>query len=364
MRLPFWRRSEQQAQLEQEIQSHLQMAASDRAERGESAEKAEQAVRREFGNVSLIQQVTRDQWGWRRLDELLQDLRYGARMLRKNPGFTLVAVLTLALGIGANTAIFSVVYTVLVKTLPYPQGDRLAMVYEDVRLPNYQNRKNESSPGNFSDWARQNTVFANMAAYRNRSFNLTGDGEPMRVEGELVTSEFFTTLEISPALGRVFAPEEDRPGNSHVLIISDSLWRNRFGSSTQILGKKIRLDGDSYTIVGVMAPGFHFPDFDDELWAPMGMSPAELNNRGSHFLLAFARLKLGITHTRWHDFRHTLTTTMRKNKTHPRVIADILGHTKVNLAMDTYDRSDTNDVGMALLGGRVTSGNNWKEQNA
>ncbi len=295
MRLPFWRRSEQQAQLEQEIQSHLQMAASDRAERGESAEKAEQAVRREFGNVSLIQQVTRDQWGWRRLDELLQDLRYGARMLRKNPGFTLVAVLTLALGIGANTAIFSAVYTVLVKTLPYPQGDRLAMVYEDVRLPNYQNRKNESSPGNFSDWARQNTVFANLAAYRNRSFNLTGDGEPMRVEGELVTSEFFTTLEISPALGRVFAPEEDRPGNSHVLIISDSLWRNRFGSSTQILGKKIRLDGDSYTIVGVMAPGFHFPDFDDELWAPMGMSPAELNNRGSHFLLAFARLKLGIT---------------------------------------------------------------------
>ena len=295
MKLPFRRRTQQQAQLEQEIQSHLQMAASDRMERGESAERAQQAARREFGNVTLVQQVTRDQWGWRWLEELLQDLRYGARMLRKIPGFTLVAVLTLALGIGANTAIFSVVYTVLVKNLPYPQADRLVMVYEDVRLPNYQNSKNEPSPGNFSDWANQNRVFANMAAYRNRSFNLTGDGEPIRVEGELVTSEFFTTLDINPVLGRVFAPEEDRPGNSHVVVISDTLWRNRFGSSAQILGKKILLDGDSYTIVGVMPPGFHFPDFDDQLWAPMGMSPAELNNRGSHFLLAFARLKPGIS---------------------------------------------------------------------
>ena len=295
MKLPFRRRTQQQAQLEQEIQSHLQMAASDRMERGESAQRAQQAARREFGNISLIQQVTRDQWGWRWLEELLQDLRYGVRMLRKNPGFTLIAVLTLALGIGANTAIFSVVYTVLVKNLPYPQADRLVMVYEDVRLPNYQNSKNEPSPGNFSDWANQNRVFANMAAYRNRSFNLTGDGEPIRVEGELVTSEFFTTLDINPVLGRVFAPEEDRPGNSHVVVLSDTLWRNRFGSSAQILGKKIFLDGDSYTIVGVMPPGFHFPDFDDQLWAPMGMSPAELNNRGSHFLLAFARLKPGIS---------------------------------------------------------------------
>ena len=295
MKLPFRRRTQQQAQLEQEIQSHLQMAASDRMERGESAERAQQAAHREFGNVELVQQVTREQWGWRWLEELLQDLRFGARMLRRNPGFTLVAVLTLALGIGANTAIFSVVYTVLVKNLPYPQADRLVMVYEDVRLPNYQNERNEPSPGNFSDWASQNRVFANMAAFRNRSFNLTGDGEPIRVEGELVTSEFFTELDVNPVLGRAFVPEEDRPGNSHVVVLSDTLWKNRFGSSAQILGKKILLDGDSYTIVGVMPPGFHFPDFDDQLWAPMGMSPAELNNRGSHFLLVFARLKLGIS---------------------------------------------------------------------
>jgi predicted permease len=293
-----WRKSEQQEQLEEEIQSHLQMAASDRIERGESSEQARQAACREFGNVALVQHVTRDQWGWLWLEELLQDLRYGARTLRKNRGFTLVAVLTLALGIGANTAIFSVVYTVLMKTLPYPQTDRLVMVYEDVRLPNYQNEKNEPSPGNFSDWARQNAIFENTAAYRNRSWNLTGEGEPIRVEGELVTSEFFATLRIHPSLGRDFATEEDRPGNSHAVVISDSLWQSRFGSTPQALGQKILLDGESHTIVGVMPPGFHFPDPDDQLWVPMGMSSAELNNRGSHFLLVLARLHSGITLTR------------------------------------------------------------------
>src|SRR5882757_569977 len=197
------------------------MATNDRLDRGESAQNAQQAARREFGNVALIEQVTRDQWGTRRLEEFLQDLRYAARMLRKNPGFALIAILTLALGIGANTAIFSVVYTVLLKALPYPQADRLVMVYEDVRLPNYQNKKNEPSPGNFSDWRSQNTVFESMAAYRNRSFNLSGDGEPVRVEGELVTAAFFATLQIKPALGRVFVPQEDGPGNSHVIVISD-----------------------------------------------------------------------------------------------------------------------------------------------
>ena len=172
----------------------------------------------------------------------LQDLRFAFRMLRKCPGFTAVAVLTLALGIGANAAIFSVVYAVLLKSLPYPQADRLVMVYEDVRLPNYQNDRNEVSPGNFSDWTKQNTVFENVAAYRNRSFNLAETGEPLRVEGELVTANFFTTLQIDPELGRGFVEQEDHPGASHVVLMADSLWKSRFASDPQILGKKILLD--------------------------------------------------------------------------------------------------------------------------
>jgi putative ABC transport system permease protein len=297
MKFP-WHGDREQEELNQELRSHLQMAARDRIERGETAEVAQQAARRELGNVALVEQVTRDQWPWRWLDEFLQDLRYAARMLRKNPAFTLVAVLTLALGIGANTAIFSVVHAVLLKALPYPQADRLVMVYEDVRLPNYQNKKNEPSPGNFSDWITQSTAFEGMAAYRNRSFNLTGEGEPARVEGELVTSSFFATLQINPAFGRVFAQEEDRPGKSHVVVLSDGLWKSRFGSDVQILGKKILLDSEAYTITGVMPPRFHFPDPDDQLWVPMGMSSAELSNHGSHFLLVFARLKPEVTLTR------------------------------------------------------------------
>jgi putative ABC transport system permease protein len=295
MRFPFPRRKERQAQLGQEIESHLQMATRDRSDRGELADQAAHGARREFGNVALIEQVTREQWGWRWLDALLQDLRYGARMLRKNPGFTLVAILTLAVGIGANTAMFSVVYTVLLKVLPYPQADHLVMVYEDVHLPNYQNDRNVASPGNFSDWMAQNTVFESMAAYRNRSFNLTGVGEPIRVEGELVSAGFFPTLQVNAALGRVFTPDEDRPGNSHVVVMSDGLWRSRFGSDPRVLGQKVLLDSEAYEIVGVMPTGFHFPDPDDQLWAPMELTPTDLSNRGSHFLDIFARLKPGVT---------------------------------------------------------------------
>jgi predicted permease len=288
-------RKQRETQLNEELQSHLQMATRDRIERGDSPEQAEQATHCQFGNVALVEQTTRDQWGWRWLDDLLQDLRYGGRMLRKNPSFAAVVILTLALGIGANIAIFSIIYTVLLKALPYPQADRLVMVYENVHVPNYQNERNNPSPGNFSDWMAQNTVLENMAAYSNRSFNVTGIGEPVRVEGELVSAEFFATLQVNASLGRVFTPEENQPGSSHVAVVSDGLWRSRFAADPRVLGQKIRLDDQSYEIVGIMPPGFHFPDPDDQMWVPIALIPADLNNHGSHFLNVFARLKPSVT---------------------------------------------------------------------
>src|SRR5258708_2646886 len=216
-------------------------------------------------------------------------------MLRRSPGFTAVVVLTVALGIGANAAIFEVVHAVLLKPLPYLESDRLVMVWEKILLPNYQNDENNPSPGNFSDWKNQNTVFENLGAYRNRSFNLTGAGEPVRVEGEQVSAGLFSVLQMNAALGRVFTNEDDRPGGRHVVVMSNGLWKSRFGSNAQILGKTILLDGEGYSVVGVMPPDFHFPDPDDQLWVPIALTPQDLANHGSHNLLVTARLKRNVT---------------------------------------------------------------------
>lgn len=295
-RLRFlFRRAKLDRDFDEEMSAHLELAVEENLRRGLSPAEARRQALVRFGGLQQIKEQHREAHSLPLLETLFRDLRLGLRTLAKSPGFTAVAVLTLALGIGANTAIFSVVYAVLLKALPYPQADRLVMLYENVRLPNYQNDRNEVSPGNFSDWTKQNTVFENMAAYRNRSFNLIGTGEPLRVEGELVSANFFSALQIHAELGREFIAEEDRPGASHVVVMSDGLWRSHFGSDPQILGKKLLLDGEGYEVVGVAPAGFHFPDSEDQLWVPLVMTPAERENRGSHFLEVFARLKPGAT---------------------------------------------------------------------
>jgi putative ABC transport system permease protein len=291
----LFRRERVEGELDEELNDFLEMAAEEKMKDGMSRKEALRAVRLERGSVEISKEAVRAA-GWESFVETCwQDLRYGVRTLRKNPAFTAVVILTLALGIGANTAIFSVVYTVLLKALPYPQADRLVMVYENVDLPNYQNKRNTPSPGNFSDWMAQNSVFESMAAYTNRSFNVTGTGEPLRVEGERVSGGFFGSLQVNAALGCVFTAEEDRPGTSHVVVISDSLWRSRFASDPRVLGQKIFLDDQAYEIIGVTPPGFHFPDPDDQLWVPLALTSDELISRGSHYLEVFARLKPGVT---------------------------------------------------------------------
>ena len=294
----IFRRGRVERELEEEVRAHLEMEEEENRAAGREREEARYAARRAFGNVTRAKEMSREMWLYRWAEDFFQDVRYALRTLGKSPGFAAVAVLTLALGTGANTAIFSAVYAVLLKALPFPEPDRLVMVWEDVRLPNYQNEQNEVTPGNFAEWRSQNTVFEDMGAYRNRSYNLTGSGEPVRVEGELVTSGLFSVLRENAAIGRVFTADEDQPGSGHVAVMSEGLWKSRFGGDAQILGKTILLDGVSYTVIGVMPPGFHFPDPDDQLWVPMALSQQELNNRGSHYLDIVARLKAGVTTAR------------------------------------------------------------------
>ncbi|HKG23981.1 MAG TPA: ABC transporter permease, partial [Blastocatellia bacterium] len=227
------------------------------------------------------------------MESLIQDIRYGIRMLAKKPGFTVVAVIALALGIGANTAIFSVVNKVLLNPLPYNEPDRLMMVWEENAKNGFP--ADTPAPANFISWREQNQVFEDMAALDGNSYSLTGTGEPEKVAGHRVSASLFPILGVDPSLGRVFSPEEDNPGANRVVIISDGLWKRRFGSDREILGKTLTLDGESYTVVGVMPPRFEFPNRESEIWIPMGFSAEEAASRGNHYLEVIGRARPGVT---------------------------------------------------------------------
>jgi putative ABC transport system permease protein len=225
-------------------------------------------------------------------ENLIQDLRYGARMIRRSPGFSLVAVLTLALGIGANTAIFSVVDAVLLRALPYREPDRLVMVWEHGT--GKTGEQNTPAPANYADWKSRNHVFTGMAATASRTAILTGDGPPEQLLGRAVTADFFTVLGVQPLLGRTFSEDEDRT-NAPVAVISYRLWRRRYLGDPNVIGTAILMDGAKSTVIGVMPRDFVFRNREIDYWCPIAFSPAALANRGYHFLNVVARLKLGVT---------------------------------------------------------------------
>ncbi len=233
-----------------------------------------------------------------------QDLRYGARMLLKNPGFALIAVLTLALSIGANTAIFSVVNAVLLRPLPFPHPEQLFTLWE--RNPKLGYEQNPPAAGNYVDWRAQNRVFAEMAIYNSRKFTLAQADQPERLAGAAVSASLFDVLGISPLLGRAFLPAEEQAGREQVALIGHSLWQRRFGADPHLVGKTIVLDSRNYTVVGVMPEGFQFPGGTGsfqryappppaELWVPLALTADDLNQRSAHFLSAIGRLKPGIS---------------------------------------------------------------------
>jgi len=247
------------------------------------------------------------------MESFRKDILYALRGLRKRPGFTIVALLTLALGIGANTAIFSVVNAVLLRPLKFKDPDRLAIVWEDATFAGFP--LNTPAPANFIDWKTQNRSFEDMAAVASSSFNLTGDGEPERVAAHSVTANFFPVLGVQPLLGRSFTNEEDRPGANKVALLSYQLWQSRYGAIHDIVNRTILLNGEKYTVIGVMPSSFQFLEKEIRLWVPLALDQEEMANRGGHYLTVVARLKPGVRMSQAQADMSTLMTHIAKD--HP-----------------------------------------------
>ena len=282
--------------LEEELRFHLETRAERQRSLGLESNAALHSARRSFGNPTLYKEQCRDMWTFRWMELLGQDLRYAVRTLRKSPGFTVVAVLTLALGIGANTAIFSVVNAVMLRPLPYPQPERLVELWGNVKRAQVE-RRGASYP-DYSDWRAQSRSFESMAAFTSGNFTLTGVDEPERLSGEFVSQPYFDLLGIRAARGRVFRPEEDQaPQRDLVVTLSDGLWKRRFGGDLAIVGRNILLNGKSYSVIGVMPPGFRGLSDTADIWLPFMLSDSATGfaRRSSRSFAALARLRPGVS---------------------------------------------------------------------
>jgi putative ABC transport system permease protein len=291
-RLHFKRRKEREQELDEEIRAHLAMAIRERIEQGEDPAEAEANARREFGNVPLVKEVTRDMWGWCWLETFLQDVRYGLRQLHRNPGFTIVAVLTLALGIGANTAVFSVVEGVLLRPLPFPKPQELVSLHWRVHSVD----QDVLSYPNFLDCQKGNHSFASMEAFTWANYKFTGLGQPELLLGERSSAGFFAMLGIKPVLGRLFRPSDDRVGANPVALISERLWKRKFGSSSATVGRSIILNNTTYTIIGVVPTDLPiFPPFPMDVFTPAGQwnNSTFLNRKVAMGTAVIGRLKPG-----------------------------------------------------------------------
>jgi putative ABC transport system permease protein len=279
--------------LDEDIRDHIEREVRDNIERGMSPSEARRAALCAFGNVALVQEDTRAVWTSRWADNLRQDIRYAVRTLRRSRGFAAVAMLTLALGIGANTAIFSAVYAVVLRPLPYHEPDRLVLVWEEASSIGFPT--NTPAPANYFDWKRQNAVFTDMAATASAVANLTVDGPPEQVLGRSVTANFFTVLGVRVALGRALTVDEERT-RTPVVLISHRLWQRRYSGAPDIVGRSIRLNGTTHTVVGVLPRDFVFRNREIDFWIPARFTtPEQAATRDAHFLNVVARLRDGVS---------------------------------------------------------------------
>jgi len=294
----FWNRAKD---VEREIQSDLELEEEEQRERGASPEEAHYAAMRAFGNPTLIGEQTRAVWSWDALDNLFRDVRISARTLLRSPGFSIIAVLVMALCIGAATSLFTVARSVLLRPLPFRDPARLVMLYEHFRDPNMTAKGDNSvgvSPGNYYDWRAKTNGFEDIAAWRAWQFDLTGErGElPELLEARSATWNLFPLLGVQPAIGRAFTQSEDHQ-DGDLAILTWSIFERRFGGDQSIVGRQIHLDGKPYTVVGVLPKWFTWPDAKVQVWVPYasGLPPKVLEHHDYHFSSVVARLRPDVT---------------------------------------------------------------------
>jgi putative ABC transport system permease protein len=292
----LFRRTRVEHDLDQEIRAYADMLADEKARSGTTRQEADRAARIELGGIEQVKEQVRARRTGAWLDVLASDLRYALRTLRRNPGFATVVVITLALGIGANTALFSVVNALLLRDLPYKNADRLAYIHEF--WPHEPYAAGPPSP-EFTNWRAHAHLIEDIQAYGGGgNVTLTADGDAERIAGTLVTAGFLDIIGIHPAMGRNFLPEEDRPGAAPVVILGYQAWQRRFGGSPNVIGRQIELDGVGRTVVGVLPATFAFPDnnFAQEILLPMGLDPNPgWREVGLRLVRVIARLKPGVT---------------------------------------------------------------------
>jgi predicted permease len=288
-----WAQADQD--LDDELRDHLERRTGEYVAKGMTQQEARRRARLDLGGVEKVKEECRDARRVNWIQDLILDLRYGLRMLAKSRAFTLVAILTLALGIGANTAIFSCINAWIIKPLPYPQSDRL-MVFATHDKKNGWTGEHVTSPADFFDFQRQNTSFEQIVAWAGAGLNLTGDGHPELVDGGRVTWNFFDALGAKPILGRTFIPDDDRSGAPHVCILGEGLWQGRYAGDPKIIGRNITVGGEAYMVIGVMPGTFQFPLMGiANLWTPLALTDKQRADRSGSWLPAFGRLKPGVT---------------------------------------------------------------------
>lgn len=284
-----FRRARMESEMDAELRFHIEARAEDLIRGGVPRQEAMRRARIEFGGIERVKEEGRKARGASFLDELSQDLRHGQRVLRKSPGFAVVAVLTLALGIGATTAIFSVVNAVLLRPLAIDDSSRVVLLQEQ-----WKGSAGDVSVGNFNDIKKQSNSYAEISCSNNASFNLETQGIPERVDGEIATFNYFATFGVQPIAGRVFTADEDKPGHAPVVVISERFWRTSLHADSAVIGKPIRVNGLPTTVVGVMPKSFDPLLSNSNLWVPEAFTPAQLADHDDHYLNVMARLKPGV----------------------------------------------------------------------